>query len=130
EKPVPDEWLWEALRVVGADGAVERVGGFDVEHDWDDLLSLDEQRLVNLARGLILAPRFTVISHLGAGLGADGAGGIPEMFAERGIGCVALGDGILRHDGFDAAIDIDASGEWKQTARAGAPTGMQSREIG
>jgi len=116
EAKVSDEQLWQALRALGADGAVERVGGLDVEHDWDDLFSLDEQRLVNLARVLVVTPRFTVISHLGSGLGAEGAGHVIEALVQRGIGCVVLGDGILTRAGFDMVIEIQATGEWKQTS--------------
>jgi hypothetical protein len=94
---------------------VERVGGFDVEHDWDDLFPR-RATPENLARVLIVAPRFVVISHLAAGLGADGAGRVLEVFVQRGIGCVALGDGVLTHVGFDAVIDIHATGDWTQTS--------------
>jgi len=113
-KRVSDERIWEALRTVGADGAVERVGGLDVERDWDDLLSVEEQRLMSLARLLIVSPRFAVISHLGEGLGRDGCKRVLDVLVSQGIGCVALGDGVVRHDDFDSVIEISADGSWTE----------------
>jgi hypothetical protein len=40
---------------------------------------------------------------------------------EHGMGCVALGDGVLRHQDFDAVIEIGADGSWKQTTSRDVP---------
>ena len=106
----------EALRTVGVADSVKRVGGLDVEHDWDDRLTLEEQRLVSLARLLIAPPRFAVISHLGTGLGAAGVTRVLDALAAHGIGCIALGDGVLRHQDFDAVIEIHPDGTWTRTS--------------
>jgi len=113
---IPDEVLLNTLHTVGADGVAERAGSLDVERDWDDLLSLEEQRLVSLARLLLVSPRFAVVAHLGAGLGADGAARVLDAFAERDIACLALGNGAVRPDDFDAVIAIEADGTWKQSS--------------
>jgi len=109
---VDDEGIWQALRTVGAERAVQRVGGLDVERDWDDQLSVEEQRLVCLARVLIVAPRYAVVSHLGAGLGAAGATRVLDAMRHCEVGCVALGDGTLRHEDFQIHISIAADGSW------------------
>ncbi|MBP1684124.1 MAG: transporter, permease family protein [Deltaproteobacteria bacterium] len=113
---VEDAIAWPALRTVGAAAAVERAGGLDVERDWDDVLSVEEQRLVALARLLIVSPRFAVIAHLGEGLDKDGAARLLGALVERGTGCVVLGDDLLRREDFDAVIEIDAEGGWKRTS--------------
>lgn len=120
-KAVADDVLWEALRTVGVAAAVERVGGLGVERDWDDLLSVEEQRLVGLAHLLVVVPRFAVIAHLAEGLGAAGAARVLTALVERGVGCMALGDGVVRHADFDVVIEIAADGGWTQTPTS-APT--------
>jgi putative ATP-binding cassette transporter len=116
ERGASDELLWQALRTVGADGVVQRIGGLDVERDWDDLLSLEEQRLLGLARLLVVSPRFAVIAHLGVGLGSGGAVRVLDALAERGTGCVALGNDVVRPEDFDTVIAIAADGTWRQSA--------------
>src|SRR5262249_51102848 len=109
---IPDDRLHAALETAGAAAAVERAGGLDVVRDWDDLLSIQAQRLIGLAQLLTVPPRFAVIMHLGEGLGADGATRVLAALVERGVGCMALGDGVLNERDFDAVITIDVDGSW------------------
>jgi putative ATP-binding cassette transporter len=122
DEHVPDERIQQALRTTGADRVVEREGGLEVERDWDDALSVEEQRLLGLAHVLIASPRFAVVSHLEVGLGSAGAAPVLDAFAAQGIGCLALGDGAVRHGDFDAVIDIGVGGSWTRTeAHKAAP---------
>src|SRR5690242_808323 len=59
-----DDELWAALRIAGVEAVVRRVGGLDVEQNWDDALSVEEQRLVEIARMLLAAPSFVVLTRL------------------------------------------------------------------
>jgi vitamin B12/bleomycin/antimicrobial peptide transport system ATP-binding/permease protein len=114
-KAVADDVVWAALRAVDAADAVERVGGLDVERDWDDTLSVEEQRRVGLARLLLVSPRFAVIARLGEALGTDGVGPFLDTLVKRGMGCVAIADSVLRPEDFDSVLEINADGTWKQT---------------
>jgi hypothetical protein len=38
-----------------------------------------------------------------------------DALVEHGIGCVAIGDGALRRDDFDAVVEINADGTWRRT---------------
>lgn len=111
-----DDDVWSALRTAGVDAAVQRVGGVDVERDWDDVLSLEEQRLLEIARLLLAAPRFAVLTHLDAAIGVDRATQTLDALAHRGIGYVALGNGALGPEHFDAIVDIASDGTWTRTA--------------
>jgi vitamin B12/bleomycin/antimicrobial peptide transport system ATP-binding/permease protein len=114
-KSVADDAVWTALRVVDAADAVERVGGLDVERDWSDVLSVEEQRRVGLARLLIISPRFAVLAHLGEALGREAAVRFLDALVKRGMGCVAIADGVLHREDFDSVVEINADGTWKQT---------------
>jgi len=120
--PPADDRIWETLRLVDVDGAVHRVGGLDSARDWHDVLSIEEQHLVGVARMLLAAPPFAVLGSLAPCLGVDRAKRVLAALAERGIGYVVLGDGELGDALFDATVDIAADGTWTHT-----PTKKETR---
>jgi vitamin B12/bleomycin/antimicrobial peptide transport system ATP-binding/permease protein len=107
-----------ALRAVALDDLVERGSGLDAEQDWTEVLSLEEQRLVDVARGLLGTPRFAVLARLQAGVGATAAARVLDALAARGVGCLVLGDEAAGHARFDAVIDIAPDGTWTRTERS------------
>lgn len=113
--PVPDDRIWEVLRLVAVDDTVRRVGGLDNARDAYDVLSVDEQQLVGVARLLLAAPRFAVLAP--AALGTEQAAHVLATLAEHGIGYVVLGDGGLDRDSFDAVVEIAADGTWTHTGK-------------
>jgi putative ATP-binding cassette transporter len=121
EPGVSEEQLAGVLRAVGLDAATTRVGGLDVERDWDDVLSLEEQRLVAVARVLVAAPRFAVLADLGATLGAERALQVLAELAARGVGVVLLGDGQLPRERFATVLAVAPDGSWTPTAAPPPP---------
>jgi putative ATP-binding cassette transporter len=112
---LPDDRIRAALGAMAVDGVVERVGGLDVELQWD-ALSLQEQRLVELARVLLATPRFVLLARLEAGVGAVRAAAVLTALAARGIGYIVLGDEASAREHFDAVLEIAADGSWTRTA--------------
>src|SRR5690606_3985630 len=93
--------------------------GLDVERDWDDLLSLEEQRLFNIARILLAAPRFAVLADLDDGIGSARARYVLAQLAARGIGCLELAaDDVDRQGVASATIEIAPDGSWQRTPSA------------
>jgi len=107
-----EDELWRALRTAGVEPAVRRVGGLDREGDWDDLLSLQEQRLVEVARMLLAAPNFVLLTRLDESLGAATAAEILGMLRARGIGYVVLEDDVAHAAQFDEGVQIADDGTW------------------
>jgi putative ATP-binding cassette transporter len=60
---VTDEQLHEILEQVNLAHLPERVGGFDVELEWADILSLGEQQRLAFARLLIAKPRYAILDE-------------------------------------------------------------------
>ena len=114
-RPVPDDRIWETLRLLAVDGAVCRVGGLDSVLDWRDVLSTEEQQLVGVARLLLAAPRFAILGPLAPSLGVERATSVLAALAERGVGYVVLGDPELGRALFDAVVDIGPDGTWTHT---------------
>jgi len=116
DAPISDEEIWQALRTVGADHVVDRIGGLDVERDWDDLFSVEEQMLLSLARLLVATPRVAILSHVGPGLGADAAARVLDALAARDVACIWLGGGIVQRSHFEVIVAIDADGTWTRSS--------------
>ena len=60
---ISDRQLNHALKAVNLANLAERSGGFDVEKDWDEILSLGEQQRLAFARILINRPRYVVLDE-------------------------------------------------------------------
>jgi putative ATP-binding cassette transporter len=111
-----DDRIWQVLKRVGVEASVLRVGGLDVERDWNDVFSLDEQRLIAVARLFLASPRFVVLERPAAGLGLDRARELLAVLAERRIGTIVFGAGTPGRGHFDATVEIAADGTWARTA--------------
>jgi putative ATP-binding cassette transporter len=116
------ENIYDVLSRLGVKDAVERVeraGGLDVARDWDDLLSLEEQRLMVIARVLLAEPRFAVLADMDEGLGSGRAERVRAMLASRGIGVVELRARQAHGSSTEPlTFEIAADGSWTAIAAA------------
>jgi len=110
-----DDELWSALRTAGIEAVVRRVGGLDVEREWDGALSVEEQRLMEIARMLLAAPSFVVLTRLDASVGASVATESRAALSARGIGQLALENQVPVGGEFDEVVQIAADGSWTRT---------------
>jgi putative ATP-binding cassette transporter len=105
--------IGEALRAVGLQSFDGQFGGLDVEHDWSEELSLDEQMLLAVARALLASPDFVFFEHPGTVLSSSQLVGVLEALSVHGIGYVSLGrsgdDGTL----FDRTLLLHEDGTWE-----------------
>jgi vitamin B12/bleomycin/antimicrobial peptide transport system ATP-binding/permease protein len=60
---IAEQELNHALEKVNLGDLAERSGGFEVEKDWDEILSLGEQQRLAFARVLINQPRYVVLDE-------------------------------------------------------------------
>jgi putative ATP-binding cassette transporter len=117
EGTVADERILDAIHALGLENVVARAGGLDIEHEWDSLLSLHEQRSVSLARILLADPGFAVLHNPFRGLDANSARRMLGILDARGITYVTIG-----HEGhrvgenppelYDAVLELEADGSW------------------
>jgi len=115
-----DDEIWSVLRTAGVEAVVRRVGGLDVDRNWDDALSIEEQRLVEVARMLLAAPSLVVLTRLDASVGAAVAAETRAALSERGIGQLVLENQAPAAGEFDEIVQIAADGSWTRTGSRGA----------
>jgi putative ATP-binding cassette transporter len=107
-----DERVLGVLNALGLEAVVERVGGLDVERDWDDLLSLGEQQRVVIARLVLAEPRFCVLHRVDTTLSPEQVARTLRLLAAASITAITFG-GIAGLDGlYDAVLDLRADGSW------------------
>ena len=102
-----------ALSAVGLAALPDQFGGLDVEHDWSEVLSLDEQSLLAAARARLASPDFVFFDHLGSALNPPKLNIVLESLSAAGIGYVSLSRTTEEATLFDDALHIADDGTWK-----------------
>ena len=112
EGVVGGEEIARVLRELELEDLLERMGGLDVERDWDDALSLGEQQLLSVARVILAAPGFVFLERPRATLGDAHADRVLSLLRKRSVTYVTLGDGGERPGDHDFILELAADGGW------------------
>jgi vitamin B12/bleomycin/antimicrobial peptide transport system ATP-binding/permease protein len=125
EHAIGDAQIVTLLRRLGLESMLERIGGLDVERDWDDLLSLGEQQLLCVARVVLAPPRFLFLERPRATLGAAHADQVLGLLREQSITYLTLGDGGDRLDDHDVVLELANDGGWTWRALGAGQDGVE-----
>jgi putative ATP-binding cassette transporter len=112
-----DEAALPVWRTVRLDEVAARVGGLDVEHDWDEVLSLGEQHFLAVARSLIVAPRFVFLDRISNVLGPEQIDEILNRLAAASITYLVIGTAEDRPDRYEAVLELARDGTWRWQPR-------------
>ena len=131
EHVVSEQRIGEVLSALGLERVLVRAGGLDVEKEWHDILSLNDQQLLACARLLLAAPQFVFLDRPGALLSPGQVDQILNMLTENAITYLTLGDADDRLYNYDAVLELPGDGRWQWqwlrdgriTAEGGAPAG-------
>ena len=107
-----DARILTVLGSLGLDAAVERVGGLDVERDWDNLLALGEQQLVVIARLVLAAPRFGLLHRIDTTLNHEQVARTLSLLSDASITAIVFGEGDGLDGLYDALLRLRADGSW------------------
>jgi putative ATP-binding cassette transporter len=113
EEQIGDEQILTTLRALGLDPVVSRTQGLDVEQDWDNILSLDEQQLLAFTRILLAAPQFVFLDHAGSTLSHEQFSKVLTLLSEHTITYVTFGDNGDSLGAYDAVLTLDNAGGWQ-----------------
>jgi putative ATP-binding cassette transporter len=91
---------------------VERIGGIDVERDWDDLLSLGEIQRISLARVLLIRPDYVMLDRLETALDARRVHDVLGIFGEAGITYVSIARSDDDAPYFENVLELELGGSW------------------
>ncbi len=91
EREVPEEELSRVLTEVKLEDLPDRVGGFNAELDWADVLSLGEQQRLAFARLLLNQPRFAVLDEATSALDLENEANLYGKLKELNIHYISVG---------------------------------------
>jgi len=114
ETNVPDEVILEVLEELGLAAVVQKLGGLDGEHDWDDVLSLSDQHMLSVARLFLGSPVFVILDRPASTLDEQDVHRILELLKDRGIGCVHFARNAGAAIQYDLVIQLLGGGRWQQ----------------
>ncbi|MEH2055785.1 MAG: ABC transporter ATP-binding protein/permease [Nostoc sp.] len=85
------EELHQVLHRVNLSDLAERFGGFEVEQDWSDLLSLGEQQRLAFARLLVTKPKYAILDEATSALDINNEQHLYSLLVETGITFISVG---------------------------------------
>jgi putative ATP-binding cassette transporter len=113
ERGVSEDQLREALRTVRLEDLPERLGGFDVELDWADVLSLGEQQRLAFARLLLNRPHFAVLDEATSALGLADETTLYGILKELDIHYISVGhrNSLLHYH--NLVLELQGQDSWR-----------------
>ena len=113
KKNLPDEELKRVLQVVNLGDLPERIGGFNVELDWADVLSLGEQQRLAFGRLLTNQPRFAVMDEATSALDIENEANLYRKLQELGIRYISVGHRSSILDYHDYVLELRGTSKWQ-----------------
>lgn len=110
-----DDEIAGILREVGLESAVEEQGGLDIARNWMEVLSLEDQQRLSVARAVLAKPDFVFLAQLDSALGQVELERLLKLFARQGITYVSFGDRAPAALLYDARLELNDDGSWKWT---------------
>ncbi len=112
---VPEAQIMETLRTLNIDSMVKGFGGLDQRQHWENILPLDQQQIVVLARVLLSKPRFVFLDRPSTTLGSERVEWILNLLNENAIPYVTFesDENLLNADRYDSALEIKEGGTWE-----------------
>ncbi|HYA14821.1 MAG TPA: ABC transporter ATP-binding protein/permease [Syntrophales bacterium] len=113
ERKASEEELRHVLETVRLADLPERVGGFDVELDWADVLSLGEQQRLAFARLLMNRPRFAVMDEATSALDLENEANLYRKLNELDIHYISVGHRASILDYHNRVLELQGQNKWR-----------------
>jgi putative ATP-binding cassette transporter len=108
-----DAQLIEILRLVDLDSLPRRLGGFDLEVKWEDVLSLGEQQQIAFARLLFNRPAYAFLDEATSALDPGKEEALYKCLAAAGMNVVSVGDRLRLPRYHHRFLELLGNGDWR-----------------
>jgi putative ATP-binding cassette transporter len=112
DRVVKEDELQAALERVNLPELATRMGGFDAEQRWADVLSLGEQQRLAFARLLLNKPRYLVLDESTSALDIDNERKLYEMLRELEISFISVGHRSTLLGYHNKLLELAEDGSW------------------
>ena len=116
ERSVDDTELRDVLKRVNLEDLPERVGGFDAEFDWGQLLSLGEQQRLAFARLLLTKPRYAILDEATSALDEANEANLYKELNNLGTKYVSVGHRPSLLSYHEQVLQLQGDGGWELRA--------------
>jgi putative ATP-binding cassette transporter len=113
DRNISDVELEKVLKTVRLEDLPERVGGFDAELDWADVLSLGEQQRLAFAQLLFNKPEFAVLDEATNTLNIQNEANLYRKLRELHIHYISVGHRRSILDYHDRVLDLQGPDRWR-----------------
>jgi putative ATP-binding cassette transporter len=113
ERQVSEEELHRVLETVRLGDLPERVGGFDVELDWADVLSLGEQQRLAFARLLMNQTKYAVMDEATSALDLENESNLYRKLNELDIHYISVGHRASILDYHNRVLELQGQEKWR-----------------
>jgi putative ATP-binding cassette transporter len=110
---VTDAALGAILQQVNLEDLPERVGGFDAEFKWKDLLSLGEQQQIAFARLLLNHPAYAFLDEATSALDPANEKLLYQGLAAAQINVVSVGNRAALLPYHHTVLELCGNGDWR-----------------
>jgi putative ATP-binding cassette transporter len=110
---IPEVELEKVLKTVRLEDLPERVGGFDAELDWADVLSLGEQQRLAFARLLLNKPGFAVLDEATSVLDIQNEANLYRKLRELDIHYISVGHRSSILEYHDRVLELQGRDQWR-----------------
>lgn len=108
-----EDQLRSVLKAVNLEGLPERVGGFDIEHEWHNLLSLGEQQRLAFARLLLRSPLYAFLDEATSSLDENNEEMLYRRLQESPITFASVGHRSALRKYHQHVLELDGETGWQ-----------------
>lgn len=110
---IADEELQQVLKQVNLEDLAERLGGFDVELDWDDILSLGEQQRLAFARLLFSQPNYAILDEATSALDLQNEASLYKQLQQSQTTYISVGHRLSLLQYHQLVLELQGDTQWQ-----------------
>ncbi|MBD2037546.1 ABC transporter ATP-binding protein/permease [Leptolyngbya sp. FACHB-321] len=108
-----DQHLTQILEQVNLADLAKRFGGFEVERDWADVLSLGEQQRLTFARLLLQKPNYAILDEATSALDADNEARLYQHLRAIGTTFLSVGHRSTLTQYHQSVLELSQAKTWQ-----------------
>nr|AIW82276.1 ORF1 [Cylindrospermum alatosporum CCALA 988] len=126
---ITDQELELVLQQVNLPDLVSRVGGFDTEAYWENILSLGEQQRLAFARLLVTCPRYVILDEATSALDLSNEENLYQKLQENGTTFISVGHRESLFNYHQWVLEFSGDSNWRLVPTAEYSVSNEARTI-
>ncbi|HBB36328.1 MAG TPA: ABC transporter ATP-binding protein [Cyanobacteria bacterium UBA8803] len=112
-RQIEEDKLYQVLEMVNLTDLPHIVGGFDIELDWADILSLGEQQRLAFARLLLAAPRYAILDEATSALDVKNEQRLYQHLQQNGTTLISVAHRTTLLSFHASVLELDGNSNWR-----------------